>query len=76
MVETVSTTDPGAVTELELNDAPRAEDALSDTAPANPETLPTLIVVVPELPGARVKLAGVADRVKSCGVTFTGTVTL
>lgn len=73
---TVNVAEPGAVTEPGLTEAPRAEDALSATAPLNPATLPTLIVVVPEFPGARVRLVGFDARVKSCAVTVTGTVAL
>src|SRR5579859_5102423 len=69
---TVSVAEPGAFTELELNEAVTPDGApltLSATAPLKPFTTPTLTVEVPLLPAFTVSEVGLAETVKSGGCT-------
>lgn len=54
----------------------RPELAVSMTVPANPAMLPTLIVELPELPGANERWVGLAETEKFAAATLTGTVTV
>jgi hypothetical protein len=51
-------------------------DAARFTVPVRPEMLVTVIVDVTDEPGAVLRLAGLAEMAKFCGVILTGTVTL
>lgn len=76
---TVSVEVPGAVTEvgLRLPVGPAGLTvAVRLTFPEKPEMLPTVMVDVPEPPGGMFSVVGLAEMVKSCGATMTGTVTV
>ena len=51
-------------------------DAVRVTVPVNVATLATVIIEVPELPGASDRLVGLATTVKPGGVIVTGTWTV
>jgi len=68
--------DPPGVAEEGLSVAVRLDEAVSITVPANPEMPETLIIEVPEPPGASARLDGLAAMLKSLGVTVTGTCTV
>lgn len=76
VVVTVRTDVPGAATDEALSDVPRADEADSNTVPENPDMLPTVIVEVPEFPGAKVRLVVLADSEKFGAAIVTGTVTV
>lgn len=51
-------------------------DAVRATVPVNPAMLLTVIIEVPELPGASDRLVGLAATLKPAGTMVTGTCTV